>query len=348
MSIRMSRRQALAGMAALHFGTGTVLGAASAFGRTSSMKSSHIQTNGITIHVEELGSGPPVLFCHGFPDTWRGWRRQVEAVAAAGYRAISLDMRGYGESSAPIAAELYTTLHSVGDLVGLLDALELRSCTLVGHDFGAGIVWNAALMRPDRFNAVFGMSVAFTPRGDKSILQQFVEAGHPDLYVFDRIRPEADAEWADAATTIPANLYWSSAAAPKEERWTLFNRGLPKYRTLPELLPAWSDQNDIRAEVAEFARTGFHGALNYYRAMQLSFDLLAPLKGKLVEQPSYFLGGAEDGLVKMGGSKAPEELRKVLPGLIGSLIIPDVGHWPQLEASAQTNEALIGFLRQVH
>ena len=112
------------------------------------MKHSHVETNGITIHAVELGSGPAVIFCHGFPDTWRGWRRQMEAVSAAGFRAISLDMRGYGESSAPVEAELYTTLHSVGDLVGLLDALELQSATLVGHDFGASIVWNAALMRP--------------------------------------------------------------------------------------------------------------------------------------------------------------------------------------------------------
>ena len=79
------------------------------------------------------------------------------------------------------------------------------------------------------------------PRGNKSILQQFVEAGHPDLYMFDRMRPEADAEWADAASSFPANLYWSSAAAPKEERWTLFNRSAPKYRTLPAPLPAWAD-----------------------------------------------------------------------------------------------------------
>jgi pimeloyl-ACP methyl ester carboxylesterase len=312
------------------------------------MKHSYIETNGITIHAAEQGSGPAVIFCHGFPDTWRGWRRQIEAVSAGGFRAIALDMRGYGESSAPSGFEQYTILHSVGDLVGLLDALELKTATLVGHDFGASIVWNAALMRPDRFSAIFGMSVVFTSRGDMSILEQFAEAGRPDFYIFDRIRPEADAQWADAATSFPANLYWSSAAAPKEQRWTLFNRSQPQYRTQPASLPAWADEADIQAAIAEFKRTGFQGALNYYRSMQLSFDLLAPFKGALVRQPCFFLGGAEDGLVKMGGSKDPHELRKVLPGLVDSLIIPDVGHWPQLEASDQTNEALIRFLRQVH
>lgn len=347
--IPISRRRTLASMLAIPLGTATAFRVPTAFAKGYQMKHSHIQANGITIHVVEQGDGPAVIFCHGFPDTWRGWRRQMEAVSAAGFRAISLDMRGYGQSSAPNSPDQYTTLHSVGDIVGVLDALELDSATLVGHDFGASIVWNAALMRPDRINAVFGLSVAFTPRGDKSVLQTFRDAGRGDFYMFDRLRPEADDEWADAATIFPANLYWSSAAAPKEERWTLFNRNLPKYRTLPGPLPAWADQADVAAAVAEFQRNGFHGALNYYRAMELSFDLLAPFKGALVRQPSFFLGGAEDGLVKMGEAKlAPDEMKKVLPGLVSSHILPNVGHWPQLEASDRTNEAIIGFLEHIH
>lgn len=308
------------------------------------MKHSFIDTNGIKLHVVELGEGPAVLFCHGFPGTWRGWRRQMLATAAAGFRAISMDMRGYGQSDAPRAAENYTVLHSVGDLVGLLDALSLPTAILVGHDFGANIVWNAALMRPDLFTAVFGISVPFTPRGEKSVLGQMAEAGHHDFYMFDRILPEADELWSDAETMIPANLYWSSAAAPKGERWTLFNRKLPKYRTLPAPLPSWVDHDDLRQEIADFLKTGFNGALNYYRAMQLSFELLAPFKGKLVQQPSFFLGGAEDGLVKIAGPQNSAGQKKYLPGIVDSVIIPDVGHWPQLEASEQTNAALLEFL----
>lgn len=312
------------------------------------MKQSFVNVNGVTLHVVELGDGPAVLFCHGFPDTWRGWRRQMQAVASAGFRAISMDMRGYGKSSAPSEPELYTVLHSVGDLVGVADAFELPSAVLVGHDFGANIVWNAALMRPDRFSAVFGLSVPFMPRGEKSVLEIFAEAGRHDFYMFDRMRPEAGEVWADPVTVIPANLYWSSAAAPKSERWTLFNRSLPKYRTPPAALPAWADQDDLREEIADFTTSGFHGALNYYRAMQHSFALLAPFHGKLVDQPSFFLGGAEDGLVQMGGPKDTATLRNVLPGIIDSLIIPDVGHWPQLEASERTNAALVEFLYKVH
>jgi pimeloyl-ACP methyl ester carboxylesterase len=123
------------------------------------MKHLRVEANGITLHVIELGKGPAVLFCHGFPDTWRGWRRQMEAVAAAGFHAIALDMRGYGQSSAPEDPHAYTVLHTIGDAIGVLDALGISEAVIVGHDFGAATAWNAALMRPDRFRGVFGMSV---------------------------------------------------------------------------------------------------------------------------------------------------------------------------------------------
>ncbi len=133
------------------------------------LKEYDIATNGITLHVTEQGEGPAVLFCHGFPDTAYTWRRQMDAVASGGFRAIAPDMRGYGRSSAPAEAALYTPLHTAGDLVGLLDALNVSSAVIVGHDWGATHAWNAALMRPDRFKAVLCMSVHYVERGDVSI-----------------------------------------------------------------------------------------------------------------------------------------------------------------------------------
>ena len=164
-----------------------------------------------------------MLLCHGFPDLWRGWRLQMEALAAAGYRAIALDMRGYGRSSAPADPLLYTPFHTVGDLVGLLDALDLMKVTVVGHDFGANVAWNAALLRPDRFTAVFGVSVPFLPLGGPSLLETMAASGARNFNMFDQIRPEADARWADAAVTYPSFLYWSSGSPPPAERWNPFD-----------------------------------------------------------------------------------------------------------------------------
>jgi pimeloyl-ACP methyl ester carboxylesterase len=112
------------------------------------LKEYDVTTNGVSLHVTEHGEGPVVLFCHGFQDTSFTWRRQMKAVASAGYRAIAPDMRGYGRSSAPVDANLYTPLQTTGDLVGLLDALRIPSAVLVGHDWGAAHAWGAGLMRP--------------------------------------------------------------------------------------------------------------------------------------------------------------------------------------------------------
>lgn len=255
-----------------------------------------------------------------------------------------MDMRGYGESSAPEDPALYTVLHTVGDVVSVLDALGLERAVIVGHDFGASVAWNAALMRPDRFRAVFGISVPFVSRGDKSVLEVMAEAGHADFYMFSRMLPGAEALWASNDKRFQANLYWSSAAAPRKDRWTLFNRDLPKFREAPASLPDWADMADIRAATADFQRAGWRGPLNWYRAIQPSFELTAAFKGKVIEQPSFFLAGEEDGLNDIGGGLTMEGLRMGLPGLVDFNLIPGVAHWPQLEASSTTSKTLISFL----
>lgn len=233
------------------------------------MKHALIPVGPIDLHVVEHGEGPAVLFCHGFPDLWRGWRLQMEALASAGYRAIALDMRGYGKSSAPDNPLLYTPLHTVGDLVGLLDALGLPTVTIVGHGFGASVAWSAALMRPDRFTAVFGASVPFMSRGELGLLDAMRAAGRDDFYMFDQIRSEADAAWPDAAVTYPSVLYWTSGAASPDEAWDPFDAKRTMYRQAPA--PPWADADDLAYAIAEFRRTGFHGGLNYYRSIQDGF-----------------------------------------------------------------------------
>ncbi|MCA0007308.1 MULTISPECIES: alpha/beta fold hydrolase [unclassified Mesorhizobium] len=123
-----------------------------------------VETNGIRLNVAEQGDGPLVFLCHGFPESWYSWRHQLSALAAAGFHAVAPDMRGYGKSDRPEAVEQYTLFHLVGDTVGLLDALEAPTAIIAGHDWGAVVAWHAALMRPDRFQAVIGLSVPFRPR----------------------------------------------------------------------------------------------------------------------------------------------------------------------------------------
>src|SRR5499426_3181976 len=124
-----------------------------------------VKANGISLNVAELGEGPLVLLCHGFPESWYSWRHQLDALAAAGFRAVAPDMRGYGQTDAPAALTDYTLLHLVGDIVGLVQALGAATAVVVGHDWGAPVAWHCALLRPDVFTAVAALSVPFRGRG---------------------------------------------------------------------------------------------------------------------------------------------------------------------------------------
>jgi pimeloyl-ACP methyl ester carboxylesterase len=309
------------------------------------MKQHDIAVNGITLHVLEEGDGPAILFCHGFPDTSRTWRRQMKAVTAAGYRALAPDMRGYGRSSAPAEAGLYTPLHTAGDLIGLLDELEIPEAVLVGHDWGATHAWNAALMRPDRFKGVFCLSVPYVPRGDVSVFDRMRQSGLQDrFYMFDQMRPEADEIWADAAISIPGILYWASGSAPADKRWSPLDPERGLHRPAPGPLPSWAEADYVAYNVAEFQRTGFHGALNYYRAAEPYFSLSAAFKGARITQPSFFIWGKADGLKELYPMSL-DQMRDGLPGLRGVLELDDIGHWVQHEAHELVCDELLKFLR---
>jgi pimeloyl-ACP methyl ester carboxylesterase len=312
-----------------------------------SLKEYDIATNGISLHVTEQGEGPAVLFCHGFPDTSYTWRQQMKVIASAGYRTIAPDMRGYGRSSAPADASSYTPLQTTGDLVGLLDALKIPSAVLVGHDWGASHAWGAALMRPDRFKAIFCLGVPYVPRGDVSVFEKMRSSGHQsDFYMFEQMRPEADQIWADAAVTIPGILYWASGSAPADKRWSPMDPRRSLHRPAPGPLPSWAGPDYVAHNVTEFRRTGFHGGLNYYRAAELYFGLSAAWKGAKITQPSFFITGKADGMRQLY-PLTTDELRVGLPGLVGSSELDNVGHWTQHEAVAEVSDQLAKFLRTV-
>jgi pimeloyl-ACP methyl ester carboxylesterase len=346
----VSRRACLAGGTAL--GVSLLLDrramATSVGGRAmDTIKEYDIPVNGISLHVTEQGEGPAVLFCHGFPDTSYTWRRQMEAIASVGYRAIAPDMRGYGRSSAPLDANLYTPLQTAGDLVGLLDALKIPNAVLVGHDWGATHAWNAALMRPDRFKAVFCLSVPYVPRGEVSVFERMRKDGHEkDFYMFEQIRPDADHIWSNAAVTIPGILYWASGAAPADTSWSPMDPARSLHRPAPAPLPSWADADYVEHNIAEFKRTGFHGGLNYYRAAEPYFYLSAAFKGAKISQPSFLMMGKADGLKQLY-PLSEDQLRIGLPGLVGSVEVDHVGHWIQHEASAEVSDQLAKFLDKV-
>ena len=112
-----------------------------------------VESNGIRLNIAEQGEGPLVLLCHGFPESWYSWRHQLSALAAAGFRAVAPDLRGYGQTDQPPEIDQYTLLHSIGDMVGLLDALGAEQAVIVGHDWGAPLAWARRSCAPTGFAA---------------------------------------------------------------------------------------------------------------------------------------------------------------------------------------------------
>lgn len=348
ISITRRAMLALSAMAGVMAIAPAVLAAPTPASKRFPVRTRTLTINGNPFRVIEQGGGPAVLFVHGFPDLAETWRSQMRAVADAGYHAIALDMRGYGGSYAPKEVELYNGLLLVGDLVGVLDALSIPSATIVGHDWGADSALRAAVMRPDRFHSVVSLSIPFFPRGASSGFDQLRSAGLGDrYYVFDMMKPDAEARFAPAKQTIPSIYYWLSASPAPEAGWSVDDPARHMLRPSPVEMPLWADKAYVMQAIETFERTGFHGGLNYYRAAQSTFDMSAGLKGQTIRQPSLYLYGARDGLnATFHPTPARlEQMRAVWPGLKKVVRYENTGHWVQHEAADRVNAELVSFLQ---
>jgi pimeloyl-ACP methyl ester carboxylesterase len=318
-----------------------------------------VETNGIRMHVAEAGQGPLVVLCHGFPESWYSWRHQLVALADAGYHAVAPDQRGYGHSDAPPAVEQYTLLHLVGDVVGLVGALGEPTAVIAGHDWGAPVAWHAALLRPDVFRAVVGLSVPFIPRRPvrpTSVMPRTPEAIFYQLYFQEPGVAEADLE-RDPKATIRRLLYWASGEArePAGHRVEASDVGmvppavgLVNSRPEPPSLPAWLGEADIDFYAGEFARAGFRGGLNWYRNIDRNWELLAPWAGAPVTVPALYVAGERDLVLAFRGvDQLLPALSRLVPNLRRTLILPGCGHWTQQERPTEVNAALLEFLNSL-
>ncbi len=102
------------------------------------------------MHYVEMGEGPALILCHGFPESWYSWRKQIPALAMAGYRVIALDQRGYGDSSSPPDIKDYSHDHLCKDVIAVMDSLNISMATFIGHDWGGVVVWKLAIGYPER------------------------------------------------------------------------------------------------------------------------------------------------------------------------------------------------------
>ena len=302
------------------------------------------------LRVAIEGTGPLIVCVHGWPELWYSWRHQLSHFAALGYTVAALDVRGYGGSSKPHPIDAYTMRELAGDVAAVARALSDEPVVLFGHDWGAPIVWNTALLHPEAVRAVAGLSVPYRPGGEVSgldaVAQIYAGRFFYQLYFQQEGAAEAELE-ADVRTTLRKIYYTLSGDAPLDA-WIAPKP--PDARLLdgmtdPQPFPAWLTSADLEVFAEAFERGGFRGPINRYRAQRLDVEQLAPIRGRHVKQPACFIGGERD------------VVRHFIPGLDlyadagaacddfrGSTLVPGAGHWVQQEAPAAVNAALTSFL----
>lgn len=297
---------------------------------TSSRRIHSIDVGGIALSVTEQPAAQlpvsseqhrlPVVMLHGFPDIGYSWRHQMAPIAEAGHRVLVPDQRGCGWSDAPDEVGAYGIFDLVGDVIGLLDAEDIERCVLVGHDWGAVVSWHVALMRPDRLAGVALLSVPYQPRTDRSVL--------------DHVRST------DPHGPFGYLLSFQDEGVA-ESTMDLDPIGELRSRYLDSLSGA-ELENYARA----FARSGFRGAINWYRNMQDNWERTRPWHGAPITVPSTFIGGDRDFVIARDGgvvSTAVSSMHEHCLDHRGTTIVPG-GHWVHQENPAAVNLALLDFL----
>jgi pimeloyl-ACP methyl ester carboxylesterase len=294
------------------------------------MPERRIATNGIELHVLEEGDGPLVVLCHGFPELAFSWRHQVPALSGAGFRVLAPDMRGFGRSSSPTEVEAYDVVTLCGDLCGLLDALGEDSAIFVGHDWGAWLVWQLAVLHPARVSAVAGLSVPFVPRAPAPPLPIMRRHLGDDFYIVWFQQPGvADVALArDVRRTLTTHRQWTAQWAQEDDR-------------MPER-PPWLSEQELSVYVEAFERTGFSGGLNWYRNIDRNWELTAAAGERHVEQPAMFLTGERDPVRRFMPAEA---MNGWVSDLRTETVVSGAGHWVQQQEPAAVNDALLRFLR---
>lgn len=313
-----------------------------------------IETRGIRLRVMVEGSGPLCVLVHGWPESWYSWRHQIDPLVEAGYRVAAMDARGYGGSDKPHAIEAYDMVEMTDDVVGVIDALAgpEGEAILIGHDWGAPIVWVTSIRYPKRIRAVIGMSVPHLGRGERPTIETF-RAVYKDKFFYQLYFQEPGVAEEELEADIPTTLrkvYFNASGA--EDAKMLAKKG-PEAKFLegmidPNPLPEWLPKEDLDYYVEQFRSSGFRGPLNRYRNQERDHANLPELSQLQITQPALFIAGDRDPVLRfMPGMSLADRCDPWYKDLRGKVLIPGAGHWVQQEAPGPVNEAMLKFLREL-
>lgn len=295
------------------------------------------------------------MFCHGFPHVWYVWHHQLPVVAQLGYRAVAPDMRGYGRSDAPTGVASYTNEKAALDLIGLLDDMDEGEAVFVGLDFGAALVWELCLRHPDRVRAAVVFNNPFVGRGKRrpsELWARIAEKHFLHLHYFQELGP-ADSELNERPRDFLSSIYYAlSGDYHYLDIWSHPTSGNGYLDVLPKGPPLpwrWMAQDEFDVFAEEFTRTGFTGGLNWYRALDLNWELTEPFNDANVEVPVFFLYGERDcDMEGFSGSDPIGTMKSRVPDLREVAMVPGAGHLVQMEKPDDVNRLLTRFLGSIH
>ncbi|KAK4256607.1 hypothetical protein QN277_006310 [Acacia crassicarpa] len=310
-----------------------------------------VSVNGINMHIAEKGQGPLILFIHGFPDLWFSWRHQITALSSSGYRCVAPDLRGFGDTDAPPTPTAYTSLHIVGDLIGLLDAIAPSEdkVFVVGHDWGAIIAWYLSLYRPERVRALINLSAPFTPRNPKRKPLDTLRAVYGADYYICRFQEPGD---------IESEFDQIGTERVVKEFLTYRNPGplyLPKGKEFghpldaPIVLPSWLSEEECNYYATKYGKTGFTGGLNYYRNLDLNWELTSPWTGAQIKVPVKFIVGDQDLTYNAPGMKDyihKGGMKRDLPLLEEVVVMQGAAHFLHQERPLDINKHILDFFHK--
>lgn len=313
--------------------------------------------NDIRLHYLEEGEGPVVILLHGYPFLWYLWRHQIRALAAAGYRAVALDQRGYGQTDCPPVVDSYDVTHLVGDVVGLMNSIGSKSAVLVGQDWGSPVVYHVALMRPD---LVRGVIMMCSPPNARSAIRPTdgMKRLPKDINFYQSYlaQPEAAKEIErDLRRFLLGVFYSTSGYCPVDKQWRWAWKSPETFSetyTVPMTLPPHLSQQALDYYVSEFTRTDIRPANNWYAAIDKSWENTSFLDGAVVQQPSLFLTGDRDpslrpmfGIDRQG--PALKSLKENFRNMLEIITMPGVGHTPPEEKPEEIKAIVLKFLKEI-
>ncbi len=298
-----------------------------------------IELGDVTLETFTAGpaDGRPVVLCHGWPEHAFSWRHQIPVLADAGYHVIVPNQRGYGASSRPEPVTDYDIEHLTGDLAALLDHFGHQEALFVGHDWGAIVVWNMALLHPERVSGVINLSVPFMERGETPWVDFWEQMLGGDFYIvhFNRQPGVADAAFAASPERLLRNLYrtnqWRAEPVDLGPGMPFIN--MASVETMPgELMMS---EEDLAVFVDSFKASGFTGGINWYRNFNRNWEIVGRVEQK-IGQPTLMIYGAHDMVPpspNLGSFVADLETATL-----------DCGHWIQQERPAETNSLMLDWL----